>query len=44
MLQDNADKNSKKKNAESGDNNSLEILQEQNIEMRSDSSEQRTEK
>ena len=43
MLWDNADGNSKNMNAESGDNNSLEALQEQNVEMRSESCEQETE-
>ena len=38
MLLGNADRNSENKNTESGDNNSFEILQEQNIEMRSESS------
>ena len=41
MLWDNADGNSKNMNAESGDNNSLEALQEQNV--RSESCQQETE-
>ena len=43
MLWGNADENSENKNAESVDNNSLESLQKQNVEMRSESSEQETE-
>ena len=39
MLQGEGDGNSENENAESGDNNSLEALQEQNIEMRSESCE-----
>ena len=39
MLQGEGDGNSENKNAESGDNNSLEALQEQNVEMRSESCE-----
>ena len=41
MLLGNVDGNSENKNAESGDNNSLEALQKQNVEMRSESSERR---
>ena len=37
MRQGNADKNSENKNSKSGDNNSLETLQEQNAEIRSES-------
>ena len=43
MLRGNTDGNSENKNAESGDNNSSEALQEQNVEMRSESCEQETE-
>ena len=43
MLWDNVDGNSENKDAESGDNNSLEALQKQNVEMRSESSERETE-
>ena len=39
MLRGNADGNSANKNAETGDNNSLETLQEKIVEMRSESSE-----
>ena len=43
MFRGNADGNSENKNAKSGDNNSLEALQEQNVEMRSESCEWETE-
>ena len=43
MLRGNADGNSENKNAKSGDSNSSEALQEQNVEMRSESCEQETE-
>ena len=43
MLRGNTDGNSENKNAESGDNNPSEALQEQNVEMRSESCEQETE-